>query len=74
MLTKRLSFPMWPIVIPFTAQDNSPKFKEDLFKLEDRDWYLIPTAEVPLTNLKKKELFSKDELPLKVLCLNSLFS
>lgn len=43
-----------------------PKFKEDLFKIDDeRDWYLIPTAEVTLTNLKRGELFSKDEFPLK---------
>ncbi|MBT3236793.1 MAG: serine--tRNA ligase [Bdellovibrionales bacterium] len=42
-----------------------PKFKEDLFKLENSDWYLIPTAEVPLTNLKREELFLEQELPLK---------
>ncbi len=33
-----------------TGTGNLPKFKEDLFKLEGFDWYLIPTAEVPLTN------------------------
>jgi len=42
-----------------------PKFEEDLFKLKDTDWYLIPTAEVPLTNIKRDELFPKTELPLK---------
>lgn len=42
-----------------------PKFAEDAFKIEGRDWYLIPTAEVPVTNLKRDELFSKDELPIK---------
>jgi seryl-tRNA synthetase len=43
-----------------------PKFEEDLFKLNDeRDWFLIPTAEVPLTNLKRNELFEASELPLK---------
>ena len=43
-----------------------PKFEDDLFKLNDeRDWFLIPTAEVPLTNLKKNELFEGGELPLK---------
>ncbi len=43
-----------------------PKFEDDLFRLDDeRDWFLIPTAEVPLTNLKKDELFQKSELPLK---------
>ena len=42
-----------------------PKFAEDAFKIEGRDWYLIPPAEVPVTNLKRDELFSKDELPIK---------
>ena len=42
-----------------------PKFGEDLFKLEGKDWYLIPTAEVPLTNFKSKELFPMEDLPLK---------
>lgn len=44
-----------------------PKFEDDLFKLklDDKDWYLIPTAEVPLTNLKRKELFPGKELPIK---------
>ncbi len=42
-----------------------PKFKEDVFKLEGQEWYLIPTAEVPLTNLKREEIFSADEFPLQ---------
>ena len=42
-----------------------PKFGQDLFKLEGFDWYLIPTAEVPVTNLKRDELFSKEELPMR---------
>lgn len=44
-----------------------PKFEEDLFKLNDeRDFYLIPTAEVPVTNLLRDELLDKDaRLPLK---------
>ena len=43
-----------------------PKFEDDLFKIDDeRDWYLIPTAEVTLTNLKRGELFNKNELPFK---------
>lgn len=43
-----------------------PKFEADLFKIDDeRQWYLIPTAEVTLTNLKRGELFSREELPLK---------
>ncbi|WP_297887768.1 serine--tRNA ligase [Sulfurihydrogenibium sp.] len=40
-----------------------PKFKEDLYKIENEDLYLIPTAEVPLTNLHADEIIPEDELP-----------
>ena len=44
-----------------------PKFGEDLFHLEDeRDFYLIPTAEVPVTNLVRERILEDDELPLKM--------
>ncbi|MBI5441487.1 MAG: serine--tRNA ligase [Deltaproteobacteria bacterium] len=42
-----------------------PKFEEDLFKLRDTDYYLIPTAEVPVTNLHMGEVLREDQLPLK---------
>ena len=43
-----------------------PKFEEDLFKLEgDQDFYLIPTAEVPVTNLVRDEILDAKELPKK---------
>lgn len=52
-----------------------PKFKEDLFQLESDDSYLIPTAEVPLTNLHRDEILSSNELPLcytsNTLCFRS---
>ncbi len=41
-----------------------PKFKEDLFKLEDWDYYLVPTAEVPVTNLHREEILPEEVLPL----------
>ena len=44
---------------------NLPKFKEDLFKLENFEWYLIPTAEVPVTNLKRETIMEASELPLR---------
>jgi len=44
---------------------NLPKFKEDLFKLEGTDYYLIPTAEVPVTNLYRDEVLEADKLPVK---------
>ena len=42
-----------------------PKFAQDLFKLKDSDYWLIPTAEVPLTNLYRDEVLDAEELPLK---------
>lgn len=51
-----------------------PKFKEDLFKLEcDRDVYLIPTAEVPLTNLHAGEILEEDDLPKKLTAYTACF-
>jgi seryl-tRNA synthetase len=41
-----------------------PKFGDDLFKIEDEDLYLIPTAEVPLTNMYNDEILTEAELPL----------
>jgi seryl-tRNA synthetase len=40
-----------------------PKFEEDLFHLRDDDYYLIPTAEVPLTNLHREEILNEADLP-----------
>jgi seryl-tRNA synthetase len=40
-----------------------PKFEQDLFKLTDRDYYLVPTAEVPVTNIHRDETLSADALP-----------
>ncbi len=46
-----------------TGTGNLPKFKEDLFKLEGFDWYLVPTAEVPLTNIYRNEILDGGILP-----------
>jgi len=43
-----------------------PKFADDLYKIENQELYLIPTAEVPLTNLYQDEILKKEELPLKL--------
>lgn len=43
-----------------------PKFEEDLYKMEGESLYLIPTAEVPLTNIFNDEIISSDELPIKM--------
>ncbi len=48
-----------------TGTGQLPKFEEDLFKLRDDDYFLIPTAEVPLTNLHREEILAEDRLPLR---------
>jgi seryl-tRNA synthetase len=48
-----------------TGTGQLPKFAEDLFKLENTDYWLIPTAEVPVTNMHMKETVDADELPIK---------
>jgi len=49
-----------------TGTGQLPKFEEDLFKIEDEDLYLIPTAEVPLTNLFRDEIISDLSEPIKL--------
>ena len=68
------------VVPPFMVNSNSlrgtgqlPKFEEDLFKLKDTDYYLIPTAEVPLTNLYAGEILKEDELTIKVTAYTPCF-
>ena len=46
-----------------TATGQLPKFKEDLFKLEGWDYYLVPTAEVPVTNIHQDEILNEQDLP-----------
>ena len=50
-----------------------PKFEEDLYKLEGQEMYLIPTAEVPLTNLFRDEILPPEELPLKMTGFTACF-
>jgi seryl-tRNA synthetase len=68
------------ILPPFLANSDSligtgnlPKFKEDLYKVADQDLYLIPTAEVPLTNLHRKEVLDYEMLPLKYVAFTPCF-
>jgi len=56
-----------------TGTGNLPKFKEDLFKLEGFDWYLIPTAEVPLTNLHRNEVLDGSRLPVRYVAYTPCF-
>ncbi|MBB3073265.1 seryl-tRNA synthetase [Paenibacillus baekrokdamisoli] len=50
-----------------------PKFEEDLFKLEGSDYYLIPTAEVPVTNIHREEILSAEDLPKYFVAYSSCF-
>jgi seryl-tRNA synthetase len=49
------------------------KFKGDLFKIEDRDLYLIPTAEYPVTNFVREEIVPLEALPMKFVCHSPCF-
>ena len=49
------------------------KFKDDLFKIEGRDLYLIPTAEYPVTNFVRDEIVPLEKLPLKFVCHSPCF-
>jgi len=50
-----------------------PKFEDDLYKVEDPELFLIPTAEVPVTNLYQDEILSVDELPKRMTAYTSCF-
>ena len=56
-----------------TNTGQLPKFKEDLFHIKDQDFYLIPTAEIPVTNIVKDKIISDIELPLKFVCHSPCF-
>ena len=56
-----------------TGTGQLPKFKEDLFKVDGWDLFLIPTAEVPVTNIHRDEILSFDELPIKYVSYTPCF-
>jgi len=55
------------------ATGQLPKFEEDLFKLADRDYYLIPTAEVPVTNIHRDEILDAAMLPIRYCAYSPCF-
>lgn len=73
------------VYVPFMVNADSlqgtsqlPKFEEDLFKIatsteDDRQLYLIPTAEVPVTNIARDELLNADQVPMKFVCHTPCF-
>jgi seryl-tRNA synthetase len=56
-----------------TGTGNLPKFEDDLFRLKDTDWYLIPTAEVPLTNMYREEIIDSSILPQRFVAYTPCF-
>ncbi len=50
-----------------------PKFEEDLFAIAEQGYYLIPTAEVPVTNMARDQIIDAEELPLKFVCHSPCF-
>jgi len=56
-----------------TGTGQLPKFEEDLFKIEGMDFYLIPTAEVPVTNIHREEILEEEDLPLKYVSYTPCF-
>lgn len=57
-----------------TGTGQLPKFEEDLFKLNsDNDYYLIPTAEVPVTNIWRDRIAKEEELPIRYVCHTPCF-
>ena len=68
------------VLPPFMANEKSlfgtgnlPKFAQDLFKVEGTDYYLIPTAEVPVTNIYREEILDYSELPKKFVAFTPCF-
>ena len=66
--------------VPFLVSYNAlfgtgqlPKFADDLYKIDDEDLYLIPTSEVPVTNLYNDEIIAENELPIKMTCYSACF-
>ena len=57
----------------FFGTGNLPKFEEDLFRVADSDYFLVPTAEVPLTNVFAGEILEEDDLPINLTAYTPCF-
>ena len=56
-----------------TGTGQLPKFEEDAFKLEGLDYFLIPTAEVPVTNFYRDDILAADQLPIQYAAYSACF-
>ena len=66
--------------VPFLVNSNTlygtgklPKFEEDFYKIKGEDLYLIPTSEVPVTNIYNDEILPVEDLPIKMTCYSACF-
>lgn len=68
---------VWPPALvnrlSMTGTGQLPKFEEDMYRLKDDDLFLIPTAEVPLTNLLRDEVLEEKDLPIKFAAYSPCF-
>jgi seryl-tRNA synthetase len=56
-----------------TGTGQLPKFEEDAFRIESEDYFLVPTAEVPVTNLHRDEILSGEDLPINYAAFSACF-
>ncbi|MDN4076281.1 serine--tRNA ligase [Fictibacillus terranigra] len=56
-----------------TGTGQLPKFEEDAFKIREEDYFLVPTAEVPVTNLHRNEILTAEELPIGYVAYSACF-
>jgi seryl-tRNA synthetase len=68
---------VWPPALvnraSMTGTGQLPKFEEDMYRLKDDDFFLVPTAEVPVTNLLRDELLEEKKLPVKFVAYSPCF-
>jgi seryl-tRNA synthetase len=68
---------IWPPTLvnrtSMTGTGQLPKFEEDMYKLKDDDYFLVPTAEVPVTNLLRDEILEEKNLPVKFTAYSPCF-
>ena len=69
---KRCSRPLWCTVTAWWAP-GSFRFEEDAFKVENTDYFLIPTAEVPVTNIYREQIIESGVLPIKHVAYSACF-
>lgn len=70
---RRFFRPIWSTELPWTGTGQLPKFEDDAFKVAGTDYFLIPTAEVPVTNIHRGDILNGEELPIKYCAYSACF-